>query len=97
MILAVMDFPEDKNFFYANNAASCLGIDVTAQINEAIKKDPVKNHNYFVKAYRNPDYAKEPTALIENTLPLEEMASGMGDYLFSPTYMQEFGCLDYVL
>jgi hypothetical protein len=96
-ILAVMDSPEDERFFYANNMASRLEIDVTMKVYKTIKKDPVKNQGYFAKVYRNPDYAKELIALIEKTLPLEKMASGMGNYLFSPTYMQECGCLDFVL
>ena len=73
-IMVAMTSPESENFFYANNVASRLGIDVTAQVFEAIKENPVKNQGYLAKAYRNPDYATELTALLEKTLPLDEMA-----------------------
>jgi len=96
-ILSAVESPEEKEFFYANNIANFLGIDVSEQVYNAIKEDPVKNSGYLATAYCNPAYAKELTAIIEQTLPLEEMALGMGDYLFSPTHMQECGCLDFVL
>jgi len=96
-IMSAIACPEDNNFFYANNVASRLEIDVTEQVFDAIKKDPIKNYSYVAKVYRTPEYAKELTALYEKVLPLDEMASGMGDYLFSPTHMQELSCLDFVL
>jgi len=96
-IMVAMTSPESENFSYANNVASRLGIDVTTQVFEAVKENPVKNQGYLAKAYRNPDYATELTVLLEKTLPLDEMASGMDDYLLSPTHMQETGCLDFVL
>ena len=41
--------------------------------------------------------AEEIIKLCESILPLDDMAEGMGDYLFSDKLNQEHQCLDFVL
>jgi len=47
--------------------------------------------------YENSVYAEQLTKLYEATLPLDEMAGGMGNYLFAAKLHQEDLCLDFVL
>lgn len=96
-ILSTLSDPDSKDFFYADNAASRLKIDVADLIYQAIKKDPVKNGGYMSQVFHNAEYAKELTVLYEKVLPLDVMAAGMGDYLFSPSLNQECNCLDSIL
>jgi hypothetical protein len=96
-IMSTLSDPDNEDFFYADNTASRLNIDVTDLIYQAIKKDPIKNVGYMSQVFRNADYARELTALYEKVLPLDEMAAGMGDYLFSPSLNQEYNCLDSIL
>lgn len=96
-ILSTLRDSGNEDFFYAENAASRLNIDVTDLIFQAIKKDPIQNGGYMPQIFRNTDCARELTALYEKVLPLEQMAAGMGDYLFSPSLNQECNCLDSIL
>ena len=97
MIQAALSGSDRQEFFYANNAASRLDIDVTALLYEAILREPVSNYTYLSEVYKNPEYAAQLTALYERTLPLEQMATGMGDYLFADTFGNEHHCLDFIL
>lgn len=96
-IVSTLSDPDNKDFFYADNAASRLNIDVTDLIYQAVKKDPIKNGGYMSQAFHNADYARKLTALYEKVLPLDQMAAGMGEYLFSPSLDQECNCLDSIL
>jgi hypothetical protein len=97
IVLSKMSDESDADFFYANNVARRLNIDVERFVYDAVKKDSVGNAAYISGLYKKPDYAKELTEMYEQVLPLDEMASGMGDYLFSPTNMRECNCLDSLL
>ena len=96
-ILSTLSDPGNEDFFYANNAASRLNIDVTDLIYQAIKKDPIKNSGYMSQVFLNSGYARELISLYEKVLPLDQMAAGMGEYLFSPSLNQECNCLDSIL
>jgi len=88
---------ENEDFHHAKNAAEHLGIDVSSYVYEAVKKDPMNYHYYIDNAFRNPDYARSLTSIYEDILPLDELATGMGDYLHSPTHLFEDLCLVFVL
>jgi len=87
----------EQEFFYASNAASRLGIDVSALLYEAVQRDPVGKNAYLSEIYHNPEYAAQLTALYERTLPLEQLAAGMGDDLFADEFSKEHWCLDSVV
>jgi hypothetical protein len=76
--------------------ADHLGIDLTGELLAAVRADPVKHAGHIPRLFRDPGAARELTALYEKALPLAEMASGMGDQLFSPTYGRESNCLDWL-
>jgi predicted kinase len=97
LICEILNNPEDEQFFYASNAASRLNLDVSELIFKAIKQNPIKCSGYISIAYRNPEYAKQLTEIYEEVLPLEDMAAGMGDYLFAANLREEHYCLDFVL
>lgn len=84
-------------FYYAAHVAAQLDLDIAAMLYEAVLRDPVGKYSYLSKLYPNPDYAAQLTALYERTLPLEQMAAGMGDYLFADTLHEEHMCLDFIL
>jgi hypothetical protein len=97
LIYGILNNPDDEQFFYAFNAASRLNLDVSEWIFKAVKQNPVKHSGYISIVYRNPEYAKQLTKLYEDVLPLDDMATGMGDFLFSENLSQEHICLDFVL
>jgi hypothetical protein len=88
---------DDVEFFYAANVADRLKIDVDDAILSAIKAKPVKNSMYISRVYKNADHARELTELYESILPLEEMATGMGEHLFATKRMREHLALDAIL
>jgi len=84
-------------FFCACNVASRLDIDVSQEFFAVVKKDLLQYYAHIPQLFKNPGMADEIIRLCENTLPLDEMAEGMGDYLFAEAYNQEHQCLDFVL
>lgn len=97
MILEILKNPDDSNFRYATDIARKLNMNVSELIFNAVKKEPVKHFGYLYLVYKNPRYAKELTKIYENILPLDDMATGMGDFLFAKNFSQEHNCLDFVL
>jgi len=87
----------EGDLFLAANVARRVGIDVSAQLLAAVKADPIENSWAIAQCFRDPGAARELTELYEQVLPLADMASGMGDYHFSPTHGQECLCLDQLL
>ncbi len=96
-IKACVSDSENSEFFYATNAAGRMKIDIDDAIMSAIKANPVKNGSLVSRFYKNADYARELTELYESVLPLEEMAAGMGDYLFASEHEHEHLALEAIL
>jgi len=82
------------DFFRAVQAADRLGVDVDKQVMTAIEADPVKYCWLVTQFFDDRSTATDLVSLYERTLPLAAMATGMGDYLFSPTHGAECNCLD---
>lgn len=97
IIIEILKNPDDKNFPYASNAASMLNMEVSELIFNAIRLNPVKHCGYLSMVYKNPQYANQLTKIYEEVLPLDDMATGMGDFLFAQSLSQEHHCLDFVL
>lgn len=97
LICMILNNPEHEQFFYASNTASRLNLDVSELIYKAIKQNPIKHSGYLDIVYGNPEYAQQLTKIYEKVLPLDDMATGMGDCLFAPNLSQEHHCLDFVL
>ena len=97
LICEILNNPDDELFFYASNAASRLNMDVTEFIFKAVKQNPVKHGGYLSVVYQNPEYAKQLTEIYEKVLPLDDMATGMGDFLFAEKLWEEHHCLGFVL
>lgn len=97
MVLEILNNPDDKQFFYASHVASRLNMDVSELIFKAIKQNPVEHCVYISIVYKNPEYANELTKIYEEILPLDDMATGMGDFLFAESLAHEHNCLDFVL
>ena len=87
----------EGDLFHTAGVARRMGVDIQAQLLTALKADPIRHGWYIAEAFGDPGAAEELVGLYEKVLPLAEMASGMGDYLFSPTYGEEYGCLDQLL
>ena len=96
-IIKGLELPDDFAFFCATNAASRLDIDISAKLFEAVKKDPLKHAWHMSQLMKNPSMADEIISIYESILPLDDMAEGMGDYLFSGKLNQEHQCLDFIL
>ncbi len=89
IILDALGKPNDADFFYAVNTGSRLGMDISEQLFAAVMGDPVKHSMRIRSVYNNPEHAKALTELLERTLPLDKMATGVNDYLFATEYRQE--------
>lgn len=96
-ICAVLNNPDDEHLFYATSAASRLNYDITDRLFEVILQGPVRFSGYLDMVYQNPEYAKQLTQIYEEVLPLEDMATGMGDLLFAENFSEEHFCLDFLL
>ncbi|MCL2812813.1 MAG: hypothetical protein FWD25_13115 [Clostridia bacterium] len=88
---------DDFNLSCACNAASRLDVDVSTELFALVKKDPLKYSWHMVQLLKNLNIATEIIDLCETILPLDNMAEGMGDYLFSDKLNQEHQCLAFVL
>ena len=84
-------------FSCATNAASRLDIDISTELFALVKDEPLEYSWYMSQLLKNPNMADEIIKLCENLLPLDEMADGMGDYLFPDTLNKEYQCLDFIL
>lgn len=81
----------------ATGAANRMGIDISAELFALVKDSPLEHSWYMSQLLKNPSMADEIISLCENILPLDEMATGMGDYLFADTLNKEHQCLDFIL
>jgi len=97
LLFKILENPNHAEFHFAIHAASRLELDIMAPVFEAILKDPIKHGTYAHLLYGHPEYLSQLVDLYEAILPLEEMASGMGDYLFADTLRQEHWCLSYMV
>jgi len=86
-----------KDMHHAYYVASQLNIDLSDEIFLAVKEEPLKHYGYLSVLFQDADKVTELISLYEATLPLEEMAEGMGDYLFSKKLADEHYCLDVLL
>ncbi len=97
-IMATVERHDDAvDFFCACNAAFRLNIDISAELFEIVKAEPLPYCAYMPRLMKNPDMAASLISLCESVLPLDEMAEGMGDYFFADKLHQEYECLDFVL
>ena len=88
---------DNFKFFCAGNVALRMDVDISKELFDAVKSEPLKHYSYVQRLFKNPDMAHELIAMYESILPLSDMAEGMGDYLFSDKLNQEHMCLDFVL
>lgn len=84
-------------FFCACNAANCMDIDASAELFTVFKANPLKHYGQISTLMKKPEIAAQIIEICETILPLEDMAEGMGDYLFSNKLNQEHQCLDFIL
>jgi hypothetical protein len=94
---AVKRHSDSFEFFCACNAASRLNIDISAELFNIVIAEPLKYYSHMPQLMKNPDMAASIISLCETVLPLDEMADGMGDYLFADKLNQEHHCLEFVL
>ena len=98
MILSVVRQRHDNHaFLCACNAANRLDIDIHTELLAAVKEQPLNYYSYMPQLIKDPDTAKELTALCKSVLPLSEMMNGMGDWLFPDKLQKEYQCLDFML
>ena len=87
----------DFAFFCASNVASRMDVDISKELFAAVKSEPLKHYPSVQRLFNKTDMAHELIAMYESILPLNDMAEGMGDYLFSDKRNQEHMCLDFIL
>ena len=88
---------DDKLLFYVIYSASRMDIDISVELLAAVKAEPLKNHMYIQPLFKVRNMADELISFYENILPLDEMAAGMGDYMFPDKLIQEYSSLDFIL
>jgi len=97
MILHILNNPDDEDFNYASVSAYNLNMEVTELIFNSIKQNPIKHSCYLSYVCNNPEYANQLIKIYEEILPLDDLASGMGDLLFAESLSQEHRCLEFIL
>jgi len=88
---------EREEMPYTVNVATRMDIDISDMLLPLVKQKPLEYCYYAEMFFENPSLAAELIELYESILPLEDMAEGMGDQLFSKNLSKEHGCLDYLL
>ncbi len=88
---------EEEMLFCAVDSAKRLQMDISALLIKTVMKKPVECSAYISMLYGRAEYAKRLTATYEKTLPLTEMATGMGDDHFAAELQREHQCLEHVL
>lgn len=96
-IRGILGDPDDPQFFCAYRAAAMMQMDVSELIFKAAGQNPVKCTSYLSSVYQNPEYAEQMTKICEETLPLGDLAAGMGKELFPKNLPEEHMCLEMVL
>ena len=88
---------DNAALWQATFAAKHIGMDITEPLFGLMKSNPMEYSGYVHNICRLPEYAEKLFQLYEEALPLNEIASGMGDLLgFGPEF-KAHGCLDMVL
>lgn len=97
VLAAISRYTESYEFYCACDAAAHLEVDISNELFNIIMEEPLKYCSYMPQLLKNQNMAVQIIKLCENVLPLDEMAEGMGDYLFSDKLNNEHHCLDFVL
>lgn len=97
ILAAINKHTESYEFYCACNAAAHLKIDISKQLFNIVMEEPLEFYSYMPQLLKNKEMATKIINLCESVLPLDEMAEGMGDYLFPDKLHHEHHCLDFVL
>lgn len=97
IVTPVKKHNDNFKFFCACNVANRMKIDVSAELFDAVKAQPLENYSHIQQLLKRSDMASEVINLYETILPLDDMADGMGNYLFSNKLNQEHHCLEFIL
>ena len=81
----------------AFNAAQQLGVDISSEMMAAIRDKPVEFSYYASRLLKDPRFAPDILELYESVLPLDALATGMGDDQISPTLFEENQALEWML
>lgn len=96
-IYAIFDNPHCHQLFYVDNIARRIDMDIAEPMFRAIKDNPIDCCGFLSVVFEKPEYAQELVNVYEKILPLGEMATGMGNLLFSMSLAEEHQCLEFVL
>ncbi len=88
---------DEEMLYYAVDAARRLQMDITSLLFKTVIKKPVEYSAFLSPLFVRADFAKKLAAAYEKILPLNQMATGMGEALFAVEYQQEHQCLMRVL
>ena len=88
---------DDDYFFYACNIASRMGINVSEQLLAIIKDEPLPYWPYALRFFRKTTMVAEMISIYESVLPLDKLATGMGDDLFAEDLFDEHSCLESII
>lgn len=78
-------------------AANRLSIDITGEVWKSIEEAPLERFSIAWYLAKDEQGARRLAELYENTLPLEEMASGVSDLLGVGEEYKQYNCLGYLL
>ena len=96
-IIDTIDRQDDDCFFFASNTASRLGININDRLLPIVKNNPVKYWSYAMRFFMDPSMIDEMISLYESILPLDEMATGMGNDTFAVKLHNEQACLEEII
>ena len=81
----------------AVDIAKKLGVDISSELMDAIRTRPLDFSYRASQMLTDPAYAPEVIELYETVLPLEALATGMGNDQISPTLFNENQALEWML
>ncbi len=97
MIYDILQSGDHSEFFYAVHSARKLNLDISKQLFETVKKNPIKCYRYLDILFKYKEYATELVSLYESILPFDKMKESGSDCLFADTFKDEHRCIDFLL
>ncbi|MDR1795056.1 MAG: hypothetical protein LBR25_06645 [Erysipelotrichaceae bacterium] len=88
-ILEALKGEDDSFLFYAAYAARCLNLDISQALFEAVYSDPLRHSFAIIDTFDTSEHARKMTELLEEILPLKEMASGPAAWSFPQEFINE--------
>ena len=97
LVLAAIAPGNPAALWQACFVAEQIGLEIIEPLYQLIESAPLEYASYARNICRSPEYAEKLFRLYEKSLPLDKIATGMGDLMGLGPEFKAHGCLDSVL